>query len=142
MTRATLDDAGLRTIASSHSVKETIDRLSKVAENAGLIVFNRIDHGTNAAHLGMHLRPTELVLIGHPRGGTPLMLDRQTAGIDLPVRVLAWEDESGRVWLTYNEPDWIARRHKLGPASSKHVNAISGGLATFATTATTDHASG
>jgi uncharacterized protein (DUF302 family) len=64
------------------------------------------------------------------------MLDRQTAGIDLPVRVLAWEDETGKVWLTYDEPDRIARRHRLGPASSKHVDAISFGLAALATAAT------
>jgi uncharacterized protein (DUF302 family) len=138
MTRATQDDAGLRTI-TSYSVKATIDRLSKVAENAGLIVFSRIDHGTNAAQLGMPLRPTELVLIGHPRGGTPLMLDQQTAGIDLPLRVLAWEDESGEVWLTYNEAEWIARRHRLSSVSSKHVDAIRSGFAALATAATTDH---
>jgi uncharacterized protein (DUF302 family) len=142
MTRATQDHAELRTIASSFSVNATIDRLSTVAQNAGLIVFSRIDHGANAAQLGIPLRPTELALIGHPRGGTPLMLDQQTAGIDLPVRVLGWEDESGQVWLTYTKPEWIARRHQLSAASRTHVDAISSGLAALAAAAMSDAGSG
>jgi uncharacterized protein (DUF302 family) len=127
---------GLTTVPSGHPVKTTIDRLSEAAEQAGLLVFARIDHSTNAAEFGLHLRPTELVLCGHPRGGTPLMQDRQTAGIDLPVRAVAWEDESGQVWLTYNDADWIAERHRLGPESSDGVAAIRAGLAGLTAIAT------
>src|SRR5262245_48141741 len=108
------DGNGLITIASGHSVRETIDRLAAIVAEKGLTVFARVDHGAGAAAAGMELRPTELLIFGHPRGGTPLMQDRQTAGIDLPVKALAWEDESGTVWLTTNDPAWIAERHRLG----------------------------
>jgi len=123
------DGNGLITIASAHSVRETTDRLAAIVASKGLTVFARIDHGAGAAAAGMALRPTELLIFGHPKGGTPLMLERQTAGIDLPVKALAWEDESGTVWLTTNDPAWIAARHALGPASAAAVAAIAAGLA-------------
>ena len=75
------------------------------------MVFARIDHAAGAASVGMALRPTELLIFGNPKGGTPLMQDRQTAGIDLPVKALAWEDADGKTWLSYNDADWIAARH-------------------------------
>jgi uncharacterized protein (DUF302 family) len=87
-------------------------------------VFARIDHAEGAAQVGMTLRPTELALFGNPRGGTPLMQDRQTAGIDLPLKALAWEDAEGHVWLTYNEATWLAQRHHLGAGSSGAVLAL------------------
>ncbi|MGP4015595.1 DUF302 domain-containing protein [Saccharopolyspora sp. 5N708] len=74
----------------------------EAATSAALFVFSRIDHADNAAKAGLELRPTELVIFGNPHGGTPLMQERQTTGIDLPVKVLAWQDENGAVWLTYN----------------------------------------
>ena len=124
-----MDGDGLITIASAHPVSETIDRLAASAEAAGMRVFARIDHAAGAAEVGMRLRPTELLLFGHPRGGTPLMLDGQTAGIDLPLRALAWEDAGGRVWLTTNDPSWVAARHGLGEASAAAVAAITAGSA-------------
>jgi uncharacterized protein (DUF302 family) len=127
---------GLITIPSQVSVSETIDRIAAGATRRGLIVFARIDHADGAAKVGMQLRPTELVIIGHPRGGTPLMIDRQTAGIDLPVKALAWEDAEGKVWLTYNDARWLAERHGLGPQSVDAVNAIAAGLASLAEEAT------
>jgi len=75
----------------------------------------------------MALRPTELVLFGHPRGGTPLMQERQTAGIDLPLKALAWEDAEGRVWLSYNEIPWLTARHNLGAGSSAAVTELEAG---------------
>ena len=129
-------DNGLITVASSFSVRETIERLVSFATSHGLTVFARIDHADGAAKAGLPLRPTELVLFGNPKGGTPLMQDRQTAGIDLPVKALAWEDADGKVWLTYNEPAWIAQRHGLGPASAEAVKAIAAGLAAAAKAAT------
>jgi len=120
--------SGIVTIASRFDVKETIDRLADLVQRAGLLVFARIDHGAGASDVGLELRPTELLIFGHPKGGTPLMLDRQLAGIDLPVKALAWEDESGQVWLSYNDAEWIARRHGLGPASTEAVQAIAAGM--------------
>ena len=119
---------GLVTVESAFSVGETMDRLTAAVTKAGLLVFARIDHAGNAAQVGLELRPTELLIFGHPKGGTPLMQDKQTAGIDLPVKALAWEDEEGKVWLTYNEAQWIATRHQLGAASAGAVEAMEAGL--------------
>lgn len=123
------EDAGMITIASGWSVSETIDRLQAAVTAAGLIVFARIDHAGNAAQAGMRLRPTELLIFGNPRGGTPLMQDRQTSGIDLPVKALAWQDANGDVWLTYNDAAWLAARHQLRTESEAAVKAIEAGLA-------------
>jgi uncharacterized protein (DUF302 family) len=123
-----VSDQGLATIPSAFSVRETIDRLEQIVASRGLIVFARIDHARGAAEAGMALRPTELLIFGHPRGGTPLMQDQQTAGIDLPVKALAWEDAEGRVWITYNEAAWLAQRHHLGAHSHTAVEAIGAGM--------------
>ena len=122
-------DDGLVTVASAFPVSETVDRLAAAAEAAGMRVFARVDHAAGAAEAGMQLRPTELILVGNPRGGTPLMQDGQTAGIDLPLRALAWEDADGQAWVTTNDTAWIAARHGLGAASSAAVAAVSAGLA-------------
>jgi uncharacterized protein (DUF302 family) len=131
-----MSDEGLITVASAFSVRDTIERLTAFAAAHGLNVFARIDHADGAAKVGMQLRPTELVLFGHPRGGTPLMQDRQTAGIDLPLKALAWEDADGKVWLTCIEATWIAERHSLGTASAQAVAAITVGVAAAMKTAT------
>ena len=120
---------GLITIASAFPVAETVDRLAAAAEAAGMTVFARVDHAGGAAEAGMELRPTEVILVGNPRGGTPLMQDGQTAGIDLPLRALAWEDGDGQVWVTTNDTSWIAARHGLGEASAAAISAVSAGLA-------------
>ncbi|WP_228560192.1 DUF302 domain-containing protein [Catenulispora pinisilvae] len=130
-----MDDHGMETVASGWSVGETIDRLQAVVTGAGLRVFARIDHAGGAAEVGMELRPTELLIFGNPRGGTPLMQDRQTSGIDLPVKALAWEDEGGKVWLTYNRASWVAERHGLGGESKAAVEAVEAGLAQVVRTA-------
>lgn len=127
-----MNSNGLVTVASRYSVGETLDRLTAALTSAGLLVFARINHARGAEEVGLKLRPTELLIFGNPRGGTPLMQDKQTAGIDLPVKALAWEDEEGTVWLTYNEAAWLATRHELGASSKKAVEAIEAGLATLA----------
>ena len=127
---------GLITVASSFSVRETVERLVSFATSHGLTVFARIDHADGAAKAGLPLRPTELVIFGHAKGGTPLMADRQTAGIDLPLKALAWEDADGKVWLTCNDAAWIAQRHGLGPASAKAVQAMAAGIAAAVKAAT------
>lgn len=131
-----MEDLGLVSRESPFSVGETIDRLATGAERAGLVVFARIDHSHNAAEVGADLRPTELLIFGHPTGGTPLMCDQQSAGIDLPVKALAWEDSNRRVWLTYNSAEWLAQRHGLGPESASAVSAIEEGLARLTCAAT------
>src|SRR5262245_45462050 len=120
---------GLVTVASNFSVNETIDRLATTISPLGLKVFARIDHAAGAKEAGFALRPTELLIFGNPKGGTPLMLEQQTAGIDLPVKALAWEDAEGKVWLTYNDAAWFAQRHGLGAASADAVKAIAAGMA-------------
>jgi uncharacterized protein (DUF302 family) len=129
-------DDGLIAVASSFSVRETVERLIAAVTSRGMTVFARIDHAAGAATVGVPLRPTELVIFGHPKGGTPLMQERQTAGIDLPLKALAWEDADGRVWLTCNAAAWIAKRHGLGAESAAAVQAIDAAVAAINTAAT------
>ena len=128
---------GLKSFPSNFSVKETIDRLSAIVQSNGLTVFIRIDHSSNAAQNGLQLRPTELILFGNPKAGTVLMQDKQTSGLDVPMRALAWEDENGKVWLTYNEADCIASRHGLTEMSSAVVKAIEEGMTMVCNASTT-----
>jgi uncharacterized protein (DUF302 family) len=122
------NEDGLITIRSSHSVADTIDRLERGVTAAGLHVFARVDHAAGAGQVGMELRDTLLLIFGNPRGGTPLMIANQTAGIDLPVKALAWQDADGQVWLAYNDPAWIAARHHLGADEAPAVQAMADGL--------------
>jgi uncharacterized protein (DUF302 family) len=127
---------GLITAKSNYSVAETIDRLASAVRAVGLSVFARVDHAQNAQAAGMSLRPTELLIFGNPKGGTPLMQDRQTSGIDLPVKALAWQDADGSVWLTYNDIEWIAGRHQLAAKSDSTIGAIAAGMRKLASEAT------
>jgi uncharacterized protein (DUF302 family) len=104
----------MTSIPSSFGPKETMDRLEAEIMAKGMTVFVRIDHAAGAAEVGLTLRPTELVIFGNARGGTPLMEASQTTGIDLPLKVLVWQDAEGKTWLSYNEPSWIIQRHHLG----------------------------
>lgn len=104
-------DNGLITVSSAHGVKETIDRFENDMKSKGMTIFARIDHAAGAEAAGLTLRPTELLIFGNAKAGTPLMQSHQTLGIDLPLKVLAWEDAAGKVWLSYNEPGWLAARH-------------------------------
>jgi uncharacterized protein (DUF302 family) len=106
-----MDDNGLITVPSAHSVKDSLDRLETHVKFKGMTVFARIDHAAGARAVGLALRPTELVIFGSAKAGTPLMQARQTIGIDLPLKVLAFEDAAGEVWLAYNAPAWLAARH-------------------------------
>ena len=107
---------GLLSIRSRFGPKETIDRLETEIRGQGMTIFARINHATGAAEAGLELRPTELIIFGNARGGTPLMQSVQTIGIDLPLKALVWEDPSGTTWLSYNEPNWIAQRHGVANA--------------------------
>ena len=121
---------GLIEVKSVYSAKDTMDRLESAVKQKGLNVFARIDHAAGAAKIGKKLRPTELLIFGNPQGGTPFMECGQTVGIDLPLKALVWQDESGQVWLGYNDPAYIAVRH--GVAQCPAVEGLKKALAGFA----------
>jgi uncharacterized protein (DUF302 family) len=102
---------GLVALKSPHSAAETMSRLETAVKQRGLNAFARIDHAAGAAKVGKTLRPTELLIFGNPQGGTPLMECAQSAGIDLPLKALVWQDEASQVWLGYNDPAYLAQRH-------------------------------
>jgi uncharacterized protein (DUF302 family) len=128
---------GLISAKSSFGPEETLSRLEAAIKAKGLTVFARVDHAAGAAAVGLQLRPTEVVIFGNPRGGTPLMQAAQTAGIDLPLKALIWQDEAGATFLSYNDPVWIAKRHGLGQNTETTVKTISGLLDALVKAATT-----
>ena len=131
-----MTDNGLITIASQHAVKATIDRLESAAKSKGLSIFARVDHAAGAASVGLPLRPTELLIFGNARGGTPLMQLAQTTGIDLPLKALAWEDAGGKTWLSYNDPAWLAARHGVAEQAAAVAKTLANVLAALTQEAT------
>jgi uncharacterized protein (DUF302 family) len=103
---------GLIAVKSAFNAKETMNRVEEQVKQRGLNVFARIDHTAGAARIGKTLRPTEVLIFGNPQGGTPLMECAQSAGIDLPLKALVWEDATGQVWIGYNDPAYLAKRHE------------------------------
>jgi len=128
----TMTDNGLTTVPSRHDVKVTVDRLEAAAKAKGLTIFARIDHAAGARTVGLTLRPTELLIFGNAKGGTPLMQLQQTIGIDLPLKALAWEDAAGNTWLSHNEPAWLASRHGLTEQAGNSVKALAGAIEALA----------
>jgi uncharacterized protein (DUF302 family) len=104
---------GLVQIPSRYSVEETLQRLESALATRGLEIFARVDHSGEAEKVGMKMQPTKLLIFGSPKAGTPLMVAAPTLAIDLPLKALVWEDEAGRVWLTYNSPDYLRERHDV-----------------------------
>ena len=127
-----MSEDGLITIASKFPVKETLDRLEADLRAKGITLFARIDHAAGAASVAMPLRPTEVLIFGNPKAGTLLMQSNQTIGIDLPLKILGWQDESAKVWLTYNDPGWLAGRHRLAAGTDASVEALARALANLA----------
>ena len=127
---------GLTTLRSSYGPGDTMNRLEAEVKARGMTVFARIDHAAGATGAGLSLRPTEVLIFGNAKGGTPLMQSVQTIGIDLPLKALAWQDASGVTWLSYNDPAWLAQRHGLGSATSTVIANMSAGLAAMAKAAT------
>jgi uncharacterized protein (DUF302 family) len=127
---------GLITIRSTYGPNETMNRAEAEVKAKGLTVFARIDHAAGAAVVGLPLRPTELLIFGNAKGGTPLMQSVQTSGIDLPLKILVWQDASGNSWLSYNDPNWLAKRHGLGHEVEGPVSAMAAALSAIARTAT------
>lgn len=107
---------GIVEVPSHYSVEETVDRLKRLLEERGIELFCMIDHSGEAAKVGMKMRPTKLLIFGNPRAGTPLMLAAPSIAIDLPLKILVWEDADGKVWLSYNSPRYLAERHSLPAA--------------------------
>jgi uncharacterized protein (DUF302 family) len=118
------NDGGIISERSSRSVKETMNQLEAVLRSKGITIFVRIDHAGEAKKAGLVLRPTELLIFGSPKGGTPVMQAAPTAAIDLPLKALAWEDPKGTVWLSYNDPALLARRFGLTEAQVAPVAVI------------------
>jgi uncharacterized protein (DUF302 family) len=127
------DSAGtdLVTLPSAHGATETVERLKALLAQKGVQVFAHIDHAAGARAVGLPLRPTQVLIFGNPKAGTPLMQARQTVGLDLPLRVLVWEDESGQVWLTYRPVADLAQRHHV-TGLGEAVKALDDGLAGLA----------
>jgi uncharacterized protein (DUF302 family) len=125
---------GLVKVKSSHKVDETVKRLEAILKEKGMTIFAKIDHAAGAKKVGDTLRPTQLLIFGNPKGGTPFMKCSQTVGIDLPLKALVWEDEEGQVWLGYNDPGFIAARHEVPDCAV--AAKIKGALENFAKAAT------
>ena len=117
-------------LPSSRDAKETMDRLAASVAAHGMHVFARIDHAGAARQAGLTLRPTEVLVFGDPKGGTLLMQAVQSIGIDLPLKVLVWEDENGKCWIGYNDPHWLAARHGVVQGHEKLLDAMTKGLET------------
>jgi len=127
-------EKGLINKKSSTDVKTTVEKLEKIVTEKGMKVFARINHAAGAVKAGKTLRPTEVIIFGNPKVGTLLMQCSQSAGIDLPQKVLVWQDASGTTWITYNDPAYLAKRHGLEKCS-KVITKITGILDTFTTSA-------
>ena len=122
-------------IASAHSFGETLGRLQTAMHGRGFVVFATIDHAAGAAEVGLALRPTTVLIFGNPRVGTLLMQAQQTMGLDLPLKMLTWEDGDAKVWITYEDPAALARRRGVDSLLPP-IPAISAGLAALAAAAT------
>jgi uncharacterized protein (DUF302 family) len=109
---------------SPHSVPETIQRLSALLKSKGVAIFALIDHSGETEKAGLKMRPTQLLIFGNPKGGTPLMLAAPSTAIDLPLKALVWEDADGKVWLSYNSPDYLQQRHGFPADLEKNIAAI------------------
>ena len=117
-------DVGVVRIASQHSVVQTAERLKALLEEDGIRIFARIDFSGDAARVGLPMRPEQLFVFGNPKSGTPLMQTEPTAGLDLPLTALIWEDAEGHAWIAYNDPQYVLRRHGLPGALSANIAAV------------------
>jgi uncharacterized protein (DUF302 family) len=106
---------------SKHSVDETLGKLQDILQVKGIAVFALVDHSGEAEKVGMKMRPTKLLIFGNPKGGTPLMLAAPSIAIDLPLKILVWQDDQGKVWVSYNSPEYLAERHGLPPNLTQNI---------------------
>ena len=116
--------SGLIDIRSSHSMDETVEKLKGILQEKGIALFALVDHSGAAIKAGMKMRPTKLLIFGNPKAGTPVMLAAPSSAIDLPLKILIWEDAQGKVWVTYNSLAYLQERHNLSPEILPNINVI------------------
>ena len=115
---------GVIDIPSHHSVDETVEKLKGILNAKGVTLFALVDHSGEAEKAGMKMPPTKLLIFGSPKAGTPLMLAAPSVAIDLPLKILVWEDSSGKVWVSYNSPDYLRQRHGFQGELIKNIAAV------------------
>src|SRR5258705_798510 len=118
------NDNGIINIPSNHSVDETVEKLKGILQTKGVTLFALIDHSGEAQKVAMKMRPTKLLIFGNPKAGTPVMLAAPNSAIDLPLKILTWEDAQGKVWLTYNSPVYLQERHNLSPELLQNITLV------------------
>ena len=118
---APIPENGILRTASNHSVEETVTRLQGILQAKGVKLFTIVDHSGEAEKVGLHMPPTQLLIFGSPRAGTPLMLASPTVAVDLPLKALIWQDADGKVWLSYNSPEYLQQRHRIPPELIKNI---------------------
>jgi|SRR6202140_4899349 uncharacterized protein (DUF302 family) len=128
---ATATNNGIVNKPSKHSVEQTVEALSNILKSKGVAVFALIDHSGEAEKVGLKMRPTKLLIFGNPKAGTPLMLASPSVAVDLPLKLLVWEDAQGKVWVSYNSPEYLRERHGLPQELMQNI-AVVEGLATKA----------
>lgn len=115
---------GMVHLSSAYSFSETLLRLESVVQSKGLAIFCRVDHSGEAAKAGLKMNPTQLVIFGSPKAGTPLMVASPTLAIDLPLKALVWEDAGGKVWVSYNTPEYLKQRHNIPAELLKNIAGV------------------
>ena len=121
---ATAANNGIESKPSKHSVDQTVEALNNILKSKGVAMFALIDHSGEAEKVGLKMRPTKLVIFGSPKAGTPLMLASPSSAIDLPLKILVWEDGQGKVWLSYNSPEYLRERHGLAEELMQNIAII------------------
>jgi len=117
-------ESGLVDLPSNHSVEETVEKLAGILKTKGITLFALVDHGGEAEKAGIKMRPTKLFVFGNPKAGTPVMLASPSSAIDLPLKILVWEDANDKVWVTYNSPIYLQERHNIPPELLQNIAVI------------------
>jgi uncharacterized protein (DUF302 family) len=117
-------NSGLINVPSNHSVDETVEKLKAILQSKGITIFALIDHSGEAVKAGMKMRPTKLLIFGNPKAGTPVMLAAPSSAVDLPLKILIWEDTQGKAWVTYNSPAYLQERHNIPVELLPNVSVI------------------
>ena len=117
-------DNGIINKPSNHSVNETVEKLKGILQAKGITLFALVDHSGEAEKVGMKMSPTRLLIFGNPKAGTPLMLAAPSFAIDLPLKILVWEDSAGKVWVSYNSPAYLQQRHGLPPELLQNIAVV------------------
>jgi uncharacterized protein (DUF302 family) len=117
-------DRGIIDTPTNHSVDETVEKLKGILQAKAVTLFALVDHSGEAEKVGMKMRPTKLLIFGSPKAGTPVMLAAPSSAIDLPLKILIWEDAQGKVWVTYNSPFYLQERHSLPPELLQNIGVV------------------